>query len=56
MEWSTSIKDEVNALRTITVQMHRQLGFSLTGIIPYIVMKRMQSKFKEEMAEQEQEN
>lgn len=54
MEWSTSIKDEVNAFRTITIQMHRRLGFSLTGIVPYIVMKRMQSRFKQEMQEHEE--
>ena len=53
MEWSTSIKYEVNAFRSITIQMHRRLGFSLTGIIPYIVMKRMQSRFKKEMQEHE---
>ena len=54
MEWSTSIKDEVNAFRTITIQMHRRLGFSLTGIVPYIVMKRMQSRFKQEMQANEE--
>lgn len=54
MEWSTSIKDEVNAFRTITIQMHRRLGFSLTSIVPYIFMKRMQNRFKQEMQAHEE--
>lgn len=45
-EWTNSIKNGVDALRHISIDMHKKLKFSPLHVGPYYVMKQKQKQFR----------
>ena len=49
-EWTNSIKNGIEALRHIVINMHRQLSFNPLHIVPYYHMKKKQKQFRNRIA------
>jgi len=53
-EWTNSINDGTDAIKHISIGMHKKLSFGPLHLVPYIAMKRKQSQFRKKLNSQTQ--